>query len=143
MSFYIGTAVLQRDDEYVVTATCWFSGTPVFNTRGMTLPFMQQKLLSVITVRNKNAVAGINAAANRTVERLFIRKLVKLPSNTPEDVVLLVPPYLKKNSFVVKHIPDAQHWLVRGAKRATAEWIGAQDVKQQRRRRKRTPKGSR
>ena len=136
MGFYIGTAIKEYNGKYVVAATCWFAGIPLFSTRGMTLPYMKEKLLSVVIVQAKGDVKAINAAAQRTLERLFIKRIVQLPKPPNKNITLLIPPSMKKHEFIFKHKSDAKHWLVRGAKRALAEWIGAQNVRNQRRRKR-------
>lgn len=142
MGFSIGIALKEYHGKFVVMAACWFTGTPVFNTRGMTLPYMQDKLLSIVVTKAPDEVTAINAAAQRTLEKLYIKRVIKIPPAPGTEITLLVPPYLKKNTFIVPHKPDAKHWLVRGAKRALAEWIGAENVRKQRRR-KRTSRRTR
>lgn len=142
MSIYIGIAVTKHDNKFVVAATTWFSGTPVFNTVGMTLDYMKEKLLSVVITENTDKVIALRAAANRTLERLYIRRIIPLPRAEGSDVVLFVTPSLKKYNYPVPIKVETKHWLVRGARRALAEWIGVKNVKKQKRR-KRTSSRSR
>ncbi len=143
MAIYVGIAVKEHDETYVVAATAWFSNTPVFNTTGMTLDYMRDKLLSMVVTENPDKHKAIKAAANRTLEKLYIRRIIPLPRVNGSDVILFVPPSLKKEEFPIKSKVETKHWLVRGARRALAEWIGAKNARKQKRRRKRTSRSTR
>jgi hypothetical protein len=129
MAIYVGIAFKEHDGKIAVAATSWFANTPVFNTHGMTLERMQDKLLSVIFVENPDKIKAINAAAQRTLEKLFVRKIISLPQAEGNDVILFIPPRLKKHTFVIPHQLETKHWLIRGAARALAEHLGAKNVK--------------
>lgn len=134
MAIHVGIAFKEHNGKVTVAATAWFAGTPVFNTHGMTLEHMQDKLLSVVFVENSNKIKAINAAAQRTLEKLFIRKVISLPQVDDNDITLFIPPRLKKHTFVIPHQLETKHWLIRGAARALAEHLGAKNAKQASRR---------
>ena len=139
MAIFIGIAVKEYDEKFVAAATAWFANTPVFNITGMTLDYMREKRLSVVIIENSNKLKAISAATNRTLEKLFVRRIIPLPRTDGSDVILFVPPSLKKQEFPTVSRVETKHWLVRGARRALAEWIGAENARKQKRR-KRTPK---
>lgn len=125
MGIYVGIAFKEHAEKFTVAAISWFANTPVFNIHGMTLEHMQNKLLSVVFVENLNKIKAINAAAQRTLEKLFIRKIISLPQAEGNDIILFIPPRLKKHTFVIPYQLETKHWLIRGATRALAEHLGA------------------
>ena len=129
MAIYVGVAFKEHDEKVAVAATAWFTNTPVFNTHGMTLERMRDKLLSIVFVENPNKINAINAAVQRTLEKLFIRRVIPLPQAEGNDITLFIPPRLKKHKFVIPHQIETKHWLIRGAARALAEHLGAKNAK--------------
>lgn len=136
MAIYVGIAVKKHDEKFVTAATAWFANTPVFNTTGMTLGYMKEKLLSVVITENPDKLKSIHAATNRTLEKLFIRRIIPLPRASGSDVILFVPPSLKSHEFPAPTQVETKHWLIRGAQRALAEWIGAKNAQKSRRRKR-------
>lgn len=143
MAIYVGIAVKEHDGIFIAATTAWFSNTPVFGTTGMTLTYMREKLLSVVITENTDKLKAVSAATNRTLEKLFIRRIIPLPRADGSGVILFIPPSLKKQTFPAPTRVETKHWLVRGARRALAEWIGAKNARKQKRRRKRTPERAR
>jgi len=136
MAIYVGIAVKEHDEKFVTAATAWFSNTPVFSTTGMTLAYMKEKLLSVVVTENPDKLKSIRAATNRTLEKLYIRRIIPLPRADGSDVILFVPPSLKTEEFPASTRVETKHWLIRGARRALSEWIGAKNAQKPRRRKR-------
>ncbi len=108
--------------DVIVLAASWFKNVePPFVTRGMTLPYMRDNLPALIVVHGSETVPAINAACNRTIERLLVRKLIT-PNNPPE-IELLVRPALDKNLFILPHTKTKKHWLLNAATRGLQDWI--------------------
>jgi len=128
MAIYVGMAFKEQNKKVAVAATAWFANTPVFKTHGMTLDYMRNKLLSVVFVENPNKINAINAAVQRTLEKLYIRRILELPQAEGNDILLFVPPRFKNSVFIVPHKVETKHWLIRGATRALAEWLGAKNA---------------
>jgi hypothetical protein len=129
MAIHVGIAFKEHEGKVAVVATAWFANTPVFNTHGMTLERMQDKLLSVVFIENPDRISAINTAAQRTLEKLFIRQTIPLPQAEGNDIILFIPPRFKKYKFVIPTQIETKHWLIRGATRALAEYLGAKNVR--------------
>ena len=129
MGVRVGIAFKEQGGKVHVAATSWFANTPVFTTHGMTLDHMRDKLLSVVFIENINKINAINAAAQRTLEKLFVRKIITLPQAEGNDIIIFIPPRLKKHVFVIPRQLETKHWLIRGAVRALAEHLGAKNAR--------------
>jgi hypothetical protein len=108
---------------HVVSAVTWYNAQPDFSTHGMTIPYMKQVLLSVVFTHAENLKTAVNAAAQRTVEKLFIRRILIPGKERTPQIELLVRPALKNENFVLPHCPKAQHWLLNAADRALDAWL--------------------
>lgn len=118
----VGIAHLQdAPDVYLVAAVTWYNFQPNFSTHGMTLPYMKKNLLSVVVVPGETLPKAINVAANRTLEKLLIRR--RLVPQSPPQVELIVKPALKNERFILPHRPQTQHWLLNAANRALDAWL--------------------
>jgi hypothetical protein len=123
MRFQTAVAVSKETQQDVlVMAASWFKNIdPTFVTRAMTLPYMGENLPSIVVVHGSELVPAVNAACNRTVEKLLIKKLIT-PNNPPE-IELLLKPVLSKNLYILPHVKTKRHWLLNAAIRGLQAWI--------------------
>jgi len=108
---------------HVVSAVTWYNAQPDFSTHGMTIPYMKKVLLAVIFTQGESLRTAINAAAQRTVERLFVKRILIPGKERIPQIELLVKPVLKNETFLLPHCPKAQHWLLNAADRALDAWL--------------------
>jgi len=123
MRFQTAVAVSKETPrDVLVLATSWFKNIePPFVTRAMTLPYMKENLASLVFIHGSDLVPAVNAACNRTVERLLIKRLIT-PSNPPE-IELLVKPLISKNMYILPHTKTKRHWLLNAAVKGLQDWI--------------------
>lgn len=123
MRFQTAVAVSKEtSQDILVLAVSWFKNIdPNFVTRGMTLPYMRENLPSLVVIHGSQVVPAVNAACNRTIEKLLIKKLIT-PSNPPE-IELLLKPALSKNMYVLPHVKTKRHWLLNAATKGLQDWI--------------------
>jgi hypothetical protein len=122
----IQTAIATLQDvpnQHIVAAVTWYNAQPNFSTHGMTIPYMRETLLSVVFTSGGGLVKTVNAAAQRTVERLFIRRVLIPGTEGTPQLELLVRPALKRETFVLPSCPKVQHWLLNAADRALDAWL--------------------
>lgn len=123
MRFQTAIAVSQETSQDVlVMAASWFKNIdPTFVTRAMTLPYMRENLPAIVFIHGSEVIPAVNAACNRTLEKLLIKKLIT-PNNPPE-IELLLKPALSKNMYVLPHKKTKRHWLLNAAVRGLHAWI--------------------
>jgi hypothetical protein len=109
--------------RYIVSAVTWYNTQPDFSTHGMTIPYMKKVLLAVVFTQGEVLRAAVNAAAQRTVEKLFVRRILIPGKERTPQIELLVKPTLKNETFILPHCPKAQHWLLNAADRALDAWL--------------------
>jgi len=123
MNFMTGIAMAKEGDEdFVVSAVTWFTTTPpTFVTRGFTLPYIKENLLSVVIVNNITRTKTVNAACHRTIEKLLMKKW--LHPGKPLGIELLVKPALSKEHFILPCKKIKSHWLYNAAEVALMTWL--------------------
>ena len=123
MLFQTGIAVSQESNlDVFVSAVTWFkSGDPPFAIRGMTFPYIKENLLSVVIVQNNELKKTIDAACNRTIEKLLIQRYLKPGNQIP--IELLVKPVLAKKRFMLPSCKTKTHWLLNAANITLEAWL--------------------
>jgi hypothetical protein len=123
MLFHTGISVSKESEHDVfVAAVTWYKqGDPPFVTRGMTFPYIKENLLSVIVVTNINLTETVNAACQRTIEQLLIRRCIKPGKQLP--IELLVKPFLAKEHFMLPSRRKKSHWLLNAADCTLEAWL--------------------
>lgn len=115
-------AINQDTPHILLAALTWYKqGKPDFSTRRMTLPFMRQNFLSVVVVNNVDLTSAIDAACNRTVETLLIRR--HLRPGAKLGIEILVKPALSKATFPFPIEAKKHHWLLTAAETALDAWL--------------------
>lgn len=122
MMYNTGIAVhTLEEDEFLVAAATWSSSLrPHFSTREITLPYAKKNLPALVIVQNYGLINTINAACQRTIERLLIR--TRFRTSQPPTVQLLVRPTFFKYRFVFPHIKKKYHWLLTAADSALFDY---------------------
>ena len=123
MRFYtaIATSKESPTDFIVFAATYLKDYDPNFSIRNLDLRFLYDTLTTVIIIHGKELVPSVNAACNRTLERLLLQKQI-IPGNPP-DVELLVDKPLAKHMFVLPHRVKPRYWLTTVAKNGLKSWL--------------------
>jgi hypothetical protein len=122
MPFQIGIAPYAADsDEFIVAALTYYQRGPDFSLYRLTLPAIREHFCAAAFVRQSSLIAGINTAANRSIEKLLIRGVIT-PEKTPQ-VELIVKPALRGLEFVLPHVVHTKHWLLSATQKALELWM--------------------
>lgn len=122
MPFQIGIAPYTvASDEFIIAALTYYQKAPDFSLYRLTLPVMREHFCATVFVRQSSLIAGINTAANRSIEKLLIRKMIT-PEKTPQ-VELIVKPSLRGLEFVLPHVALSKHWLLNATQKALELWM--------------------
>jgi hypothetical protein len=130
MQFILGIATKQlATEEYIATGITYYGTKPAFSTRGMTLSFMENHLLSVVHITHEDELKAINSVIQRTFEVLYLKSLIANPINGTPSITIYTKKKYSNNRLVVRHKTLNNHWILTGAKRALEEKQGAKHGK--------------
>ncbi len=123
MDFKTGIAISKESEhDFVVAAVTWFTASPPrFVTRGFTLPYVKENLISTIVTNNITQSKTMNAACHRTIEQLLVQKWI-IPGR-PLQIELLVKPFLAKEHFLLPSKKTKSHWLLNAADTVLTAWL--------------------
>lgn len=115
----------ESPEDVIVVAATWFRNVePEFYTKNMSLQSMHRDLSALVVIHGEELVPAINAACNRTIEKLLLKKSI-IPNNPPE-IALLVPAKLENNIYVLPHSNPGKHWLLNAAKNGLNAWLAGE-----------------
>lgn len=122
MEFHIGIAPYAVDsDAFIIAALTYYKRDPDFSLYRLDLPTIRKHFCAVVFIQQKDLVTGVNAAVNRSVEKLLIKRLV-VPEKQPHTE-LLVRPALRGLEFVLPHQVMQKHWLLSATQKALTMWM--------------------
>jgi hypothetical protein len=122
MDFNIGIAPYTVDDnEFIVAALTYYARDPDFSLYRLDLPAARKHFCSVVFIQQADLVKGVNAAINRSVEKLLIKGLI-VPEKQPHTEIL-VRPALRGLEFVLPHKVVQKHWLLNATQKALTLWM--------------------
>lgn len=123
MRYVVGVLTTKNDNDTITAiALTWFSHPPPFSIHGMTLDYMRQRLLAVVRTTNVTTEKAINAALQRTAEKLYIKKRCPNPVNDDPALNVIIQPKDSQYKFCFPVTVQKNHWLLTGAKRAITDW---------------------
>lgn len=123
MRYVVGIRTKEHSDgSSTAVALAWFNSPPPFNVHGMTLKFMKRNLLAVVKTHAISPEESINAALQRTAEKLFTKNLATNPINGDPAFHIIVQPKNENCNICFPHTVQKKHWLLTGAKRALDTW---------------------
>ena len=129
MRYVVGIKTKEhKDGSSTAVAVTWFNSAPPFSVHGMTLGFMKRNLLAVVKTRNSTPEQSINAALQRTAEKLYTKKLALNPVNGDPAFHIVIQPKNERCEICFPCTIQKKHWLLTGAKRALDAWPEMCDV---------------
>jgi hypothetical protein len=128
MRYVVGVRTTEhKDGSSTAVAVTWFNTSPPFSVHGMTLEFMRQRLLAVVRTDSSSPQKAINAALQRTAEKLYVRQLTLNPVNGDPAFSIVIQPKNHKCDIRFPFKTQKKHWLLTGAKRALDAWPERRD----------------
>jgi hypothetical protein len=123
MRFYTAIAYSRETpkDVIVFAATYYKNRDAAFTIRNLNLEFLQTNLPAMVIIHGEKLVPSINAACNRTIEKLLLKKLIT-PNNPPE-IELIVSQALARHTYVLPSVVVPRYWLSTVAKNGLKSWL--------------------
>ena len=123
MRYVVGVITTENGNSTsTAVALTWFHTRPPFSSHGMTMDFMRQRLLAIIKTNGSTPEQAINAALQRTAEKLFTKSLTLNPLNGDPALHTIIQPKNSNCNICFPFTVQKKHWLLTGAKRALEAW---------------------
>ncbi len=128
MRYVVGIRTIdKKDGPSIAIALTWFNSAPPFSVHGMSLKFMRRRLLATVKTQNATAELAINAALQRSAEKLYLKQLIPNPVNGDPAFSIILQPKNQHCEVCYPFKIQKKHWLLTGAKRAYDTWPGGLD----------------
>jgi hypothetical protein len=123
MHFIIGITIKKLSQKFLVCAISQYSNFLQSSSKNL-----QKQILTTVFTKNKEDHIAINAAIHRTIEKLFLRKLITNPLNNYPPVTVIIPKKYSKKSYVLKTKIKDDYAILDKAKRTLQHKLGETHV---------------